>query len=479
MTGEDGGARYRTLQRSQLGNSKAHMSPDSSDIILREIAQVISTASGEEFFRGLAAALCRMLEVDFAFIGRLGAEDPHRIHVMAVCVRGKIVENFSYHLHGSPCENVVGREPCHYPRDVQSLFPEDRMLVEMGIESYIGHPLFGSVQQPLGLLAVMHSRSMPSEEPAKSMLKIFSARAAAELDRMQTEAGERKLSSIVEQTADTVVVTDQDGIIQYVNPAYEAITGYTRAEAVGKKSSIVKSGKHDKPFYERLWSTISRGEVFQERLINRRKDGSLYHEEKTITPLKDGAGRITHFVSTGKDITERMKLEQESRRMQVFLNSIIENLPNMLFVKNAQELRFVRFNKAAEELLGYSRDEMLGKNDHDFFPKEEADFFAAKDRDVLSKNVLHDIPEETIHTKHKGVRLLHTKKIPILDETGNPLYLLGISEDITERKWAEKTLRENNEILERIFDSTHFCLVYLDRRQFVPLTTLIKQTTEV
>ncbi|MBI5782972.1 MAG: GAF domain-containing protein, partial [Gammaproteobacteria bacterium] len=137
------------------------MSPHSSDIILHEIAQAISTASGEEFFRRLATALCQTLEADFAFIGRLDADDPHRIHVMAVCVRGEIGQNFSYHLHGTPCENVVGREPCHYPRDIQSLFPEDRMLVEMGIESYVGHPLFGSAQQPLGLLAVMHSQAMP------------------------------------------------------------------------------------------------------------------------------------------------------------------------------------------------------------------------------------------------------------------------------------------------------------------------------
>ena len=93
-----------------------------------------------------------------------------------------------------------------------------------------------------------------------------------------------------------------------------------------------------------------------------------------------------------------------------------------------------RFNKAGESLLGYRRDELLGKNDYDFFPKEEADFFTSKDRKVLQDGVMIDIPEEPIHTREKGVRFLHTKKIPVYDQQGQPQYLLGISEDITERR---------------------------------------------
>jgi PAS domain S-box-containing protein len=85
-----------------------------------------------------------------------------------------------------------------------------------------------------------------------------------------------------------------------------------------------------------------------------------------------------------------------------FLDSIIENIPNMIFVKEAQELRFVRFNQAGEELLGYSRQELIGKNDYDFFPKEEADFFVSRDRAVLESGKPLDIPEEPIHTRHKG-----------------------------------------------------------------------------
>ena len=121
-----------------------------------------------------------------------------------------------------------------------------------------------------------------------------------------------------------------------------------------------------------------------------------------------------------------------------FLDSIIENIPNMVFVKDAKDLRFVLFNRAGEELLGRPRSEIIGKTDHDFFPKAEADFFTAKDREVLASGRMLDIPEEPIDTADKGVRILHTKKIAIAGPDGRPAYLLGISEDITDQRRAER-----------------------------------------
>ena len=148
------------------------------------------------------------------------------------------------------------------------------------------------------------------------------------------------------------------------------------------------------------------------------------------------------------EIVERKRAESGLQNSELFLNSIIENIPYMIFVKDAKDLQFLRFNKAGEELLGYPKKALIGKTDYDFFSKSEADFYTTKDREVLSGKTLLDIPEEIILTKSQGTRYLHTKKIPILDEHGLPQYLLGISEDITERKQAALESRERGITLE-------------------------------
>ncbi len=144
-------------------------------------------------------------------------------------------------------------------------------------------------------------------------------------------------------------------------------------------------------------------------------------------------GLVSYYLEIqNKDLLEKI------RRSEAFLNAIVENIPDMIFVKDAAELRFVRFNKAGEELLGYSREEMLGKTDYDFFTAQAADFFVKKDRETLAVGRLVDIPEEVIDTRFKGRRLLHTKKIPIFNDDGRPAWLLGVSRDMTEQRKLEQ-----------------------------------------
>ncbi len=120
-------------------------------------------------------------------------------------------------------------------------------------------------------------------------------------------------ASAVDQTADAVMITDPAGAIEYVNPAFTHVTGYTVEEVRGQNARVLGSGRHDSAFYQRLWETILRGEVFREEFINRRKDGTLYWEQKSIMPLRDAAGRIAHFVATGRDITEQRRVEEEAQ----------------------------------------------------------------------------------------------------------------------------------------------------------------------
>jgi PAS domain S-box-containing protein len=128
----------------------------------------------------------------------------------------------------------------------------------------------------------------------------------------------QRLSSAVEQSADSVFVTDRAGVIEYVNPAFEATTGYSRGEAVGSTPRLLKSGLQPPEYYQALWATISGGEPFKGTVINRKKSGEHFYAEQTITPMKDvSSGEITHFVSVMRDMTERIMLREREIEMRL------------------------------------------------------------------------------------------------------------------------------------------------------------------
>jgi PAS domain S-box-containing protein len=129
--------------------------------------------------------------------------------------------------------------------------------------------------------------------------------------RKQAEAENSRLAAAIEQSAEGIVITDLQGNIEYINPAFTRITGYSREEALGQNPRILKSGKHDAAFYRQLWSTILKGATWHGEIINRRKDGTLYTEQMSVAPVKDEGAEVTHFIATKLDISERKRLEQQ------------------------------------------------------------------------------------------------------------------------------------------------------------------------
>ncbi len=674
---------------------------------LQNVAHAVSGVIGEEFFRTLVLDLAKALNADYAFIGKISDERRDAVETIAVCAKGRIAKNFTYELAGTPCINVVGKKPCHYPRNVQQQFPDDRLLKEMGIESYVGCPLFGASDNPLGLLVVLDGKPMHDPMAIQSLLQICAARAAAELERHQAEqalraseedlralaenandgilvnsdgqhvfanqrlanllgytleelrqtgikelvhpdeyekvverfrarmaggpapsqyetvfvakdgraipvelnaartvwqgkpaglvfvrdarerkkaeAEIRKLASAVAQTDDAVVITDADGFIEYVNPAFERHSGYRCEEIIGRTPSVVRSGQHDKTFYRELWGTLRRGEVFRAVFVNKRKNGELFHEEKTITPLKDETGRITHFVSAGRDITTRMKVETALRESERRYHAMAEVSPVGIFRTDPHgeclyvnrrwceiagigpdeargdgwarglhpedrervfaewgravredrpfhlEYRFrtpagavtwvlgqaiaerdelgrpvgyvgtvtdiserkqaesklrlaaqiieqihdsvvstdldghvTSWNRGAERLFGYTAAEALGRHISFVYPPEEHGFLENGVIAPLKQNGSH---QAEVRMRRKSGEDFHAELLLSMlhGMAGEPVGMIGYSLDITERKRAEDALRENNEILERIFDSTQYCVAYLDR----------------
>ncbi len=215
----------------------------------------------------------------------------------------------------------------------------------------------------------------------------------------------------------------------------------------GKPESIVKilHPEDVELFTKSMSRNLSEGDypALEYRVIHR--DGSIHYVFAEGRMEFDKTGKPVKAIGTVQDITERKHAEKEIHQANSFLDSIIEIIPNMIFIKNAKSLDYVRFNKAGEDLLGISKEKLIGKNDYDIFPQELADSFVEKDRDVIKNKVMQDIPEEKILAKNQEIRILHTKKVPIFNDEGAPEYLLGISEDITERKRVEHTLKVSEE----------------------------------
>jgi len=138
--------------------------------------------------------------------------------------------------------------------------------------------------------------------------------------RMQNLDGSRSFQALlvtaVESTAEAIIITDLDGIIQYVNPAFEHITGYSRSDAMGQPISILNSGKHEKSFFDAMWGTLRRGDIWQGRFLNRKKDGSHFESEATVSPVKNDQGEIINYVSVQRDMTHEVQLEKQLRHTQ-------------------------------------------------------------------------------------------------------------------------------------------------------------------
>jgi len=210
---------------------------------------------------------------------------------------------------------VFTNEPVAFEQAGTCLWRDHPSYRDHGLEAYIGVRVLvdGSLYGTL-CFASQAPRRAPFSSTDLETLKLMSQWVGNELQRERAEAHMRKLSSALEQTADTVIITDRERRIEYVNPAFERLTGYAKEDVIGQKTYFLRSGLHDDTFYGDLWDVIGNGEVYRGVMVNRKKDGSIFHEQKTITPLKDGLGRITHFISTGHDITDLVRAEELDRQ---------------------------------------------------------------------------------------------------------------------------------------------------------------------
>jgi len=240
-----------------------------------------------------------------------------------------------------------------------------------------------------------------------------------------------------------IIVWDAIFKITRFNKAFEKMTGRTSCDVIGNEISILFPSDQIESSMNLIRSTIvgKRWETVEIPILHINGTVSIVLWNSANIYADDGSAPIA-TIAQGHDITERKRSERELLESKALLEAVIENVPLMIFLKETTDLRFVIFNRAGEELVGYSRETFLGKNNLELFPPDEAANFMAKDRETLAiESGVVDIPEEPITTAKKGLRFLHTRKVCIRGADGVSKYLLGISEDITDRKRAEEEKR--------------------------------------
>jgi PAS domain S-box-containing protein len=270
-------------------------------------------------------------------------------------------------------------------------------------------------------------------------------------ERNQAEERLRLQGTALEAAANAIFITDSQGIILWVNPAFTSLTGWSPEETIGKTPAFLKSGNHDGDFYRELWETIRAGRVWQGEMVNRRKDGSLYTEEMTITPVRDSAGNISRFVAIKQDITARKRAEESQRNLQRQQRALLDNIPDIAWLKD-REGRYVAVNESLSQAYGHGPEEIIGKTDFDMVPAELAEAYRADDIRVMESGQRKRL-EEQFEDAHGTRTWIDTIKSPIVNDQGEVVGTAGIARDITLRKKAEQALVASEERYRGLFET--------------------------
>ena len=327
------------------------------------------------------------------------------------------------------CESVM-----QSPRSFfDAIHPDDReALLASLAEIALGRPQAGiyRIIRPDGGVRWISERSFPVFDEQGLVYRCVGI--AQDITEQRTRDEQlNKLMLAVEQSPSAVVITDAQGTIEFANPEFTRMTGYSAAEALGKNPRILKSGKHDAQFYRDLWETINAGRIWRGEFCNKKKDGSLYWESASVSAVRNERNEITNFVAVKEDITAKVQ-DQEQLRLQ---SSALSAAANSIFITN-NEGRITWVNAAFCRLSGYSSEELVnqtprilksGKQDIGFYQHVWQTILAGK---VWSGEIVERRKNGEYYTVHQTIT-------PLTGGSGEITHFIAVHEDITARKDAE------------------------------------------
>lgn len=277
--------------------------------------------------------------------------------------------------------------------------------------------------------------------------------------RKKVEDDLRKLSQAVEQSLCSIMITDKSGVIEYVNPNFTKMTGYPLEEVLGKTPKILKSGKHDMAFYKNLWDTILSGEQWRGEICNRKKNGDLYWDSQSITPLKDEHGNLTGFICVLLDDTRRKLAEEELQQHKSHLERLVEERTRKLIEVHKRleytqsfaiimtthvglDGRWLKVPQRFCDLVGYSQEELIGLSFEQTTHPDDFMGIWSQCQKLISKEIKSFDLEKRCIRKSGEVGWVYLNCSVVEDELGNPLYFLTYIRDITAQKKTELELKK-------------------------------------
>ena len=318
------------------------------------------------------------------------------------------------------------------------------------------------ITRPINLsMARQRIRNLVEREQLRRQLELQRDRIKLEEARRTTlEDQLRKLNAALDQSPASVIITDLQGCLQYVNPRFTEVTGYSAAESLGQNPRMLQSGLTSEATYVNMWETLSRGEVWKGKLINKRKNGEVFWEEAQIAPIKDEHDSITHYVAVKTDISELkqseaalIELNTQLQESIEFQSALMEAIPIPIFYKNAQG-RYLGFNHAYEVFMRRSRTELIGRSVFEIAPKELADIYHAQDLALMAQRGVQ-VYETQVKDGAGSVRDVMFSKACFTDHTGEVRGLIGCLLDITEQKQSERALALSEQRLTEAQRTSH------------------------
>lgn len=351
------------------------------------------------------------------------------------------------------CTKLKNLEIVHIPRVAEMPAKakiEKAILQRQQIQSLIIVPMTyaGILVGCLGFDSVTSEKTWQEEDILflKTMADIF----ANALIHQQMNEKFQQFYRAVEQSANSIVITDKQGNIEYVNPKFTQLTGYNLEETLGQNPRILKSGKTPSFTYQQLWKTINNGQEWRGEFYNKKKNGNFYWEFAAISPLRNSVGIITHFLGIKEDITERKQVEEALRKEKDKIRTYLD-IAEVIFVTIDADQRISLINQKGCEILGYSEAEIIGKNwfDH-FIQKPDKETIKAIFTKIMQGQLAElEYVENSIVTQQGEERIIAWHNTILTDEEGKITGTLSSGQDITQRKQVEQALLQEQALLAR------------------------------